>query len=76
MESCDEDKKHDLKDIKAGYDDGISFSALISLGMACVSSKPKDRPEMVEVLRNLDAISKAHEITQQAHCEYFKFSLY
>nr|BBE08132.1 serine/threonine-protein kinase pelle [Plautia stali] len=74
VESCDEDKRSDLKDIKAGYDDGISFSALISLGMACVSSKPKDRPEMVEVLRNLDAISKTHEITQQAHYAFYRNS--
>lgn len=54
VESMSEEKINDLRDTKAGYDDGNSFFTLISIGHWCVSVKPRDRPEMVQVLQKLD----------------------
>lgn len=46
-----------LIDKKCGIDDVQTFSNLIALGKCCVSRKPKDRPEMVVVLQELNTLT-------------------
>lgn len=43
-----------LIDKKCGPDEQHTFSNLIALGKCCISRKPKDRPEMVVVLQELN----------------------
>ncbi|XP_023017960.2 serine/threonine-protein kinase pelle [Leptinotarsa decemlineata] len=46
----------DMKDPRAeGYDE--CYRGIMEIGKMCVRSKAKDRPEMVEVLKNLEAVS-------------------
>lgn len=42
--------------MKAGSDDNKIFPCLLSIGRICVSDKPKNRPEMEQVLRQLDHV--------------------
>ncbi|XP_050440658.1 serine/threonine-protein kinase pelle-like isoform X2 [Adelges cooleyi] len=46
----------EMIDAKAGLDECNVFPCLISLGKKCVNFKPKDRPEMEQVLKQLDTI--------------------
>lgn len=54
VDSMSEERITEVRDRKAGYDDGNYFPALISIGRWCVSMKARDRPEMVQVLQTLD----------------------
>lgn len=45
----------ELKDAKAEGGEGV-FEGLLSIGKVCVSSSPKERPEMVEVLIRLEEV--------------------
>lgn len=51
-----------LIDRKSGLDEQQSFLSLIALGKCCVSRKPKDRPEMVVVLQELNAIAMKRDM--------------
>lgn len=46
-----------LMDKKGGPDDQQTFPNLIMLGKCCTSRKPKERPEMVTVLQELNAMA-------------------
>lgn len=46
----------EIADMKAGSDDNNIFPCLLSIGRTCVSDKPKNRPEMEQVLRQLDCV--------------------
>ncbi|VVC27834.1 Protein kinase, ATP binding site,Protein kinase domain,Serine/threonine-protein kinase, active site,Death [Cinara cedri] len=46
----------EIADIKAGSDDNNIFHCLLSIGRTCVIDKPKNRPEMEQVLRQLDCV--------------------
>lgn len=52
----------DMADLKAGPDENNVFPSLLSIGKNCVSYRPKDRPEMEQVLRKLDCV-----ILQEKH---------
>lgn len=43
-----------MADVKAGPDENNIFPSLIFIGKNCVSYRAKDRPEMQQVLRQLD----------------------
>lgn len=43
--------------MKAGPDENNIFPSLMSIGKTCVSYKAKDRPEMQQVLRQLDCVT-------------------
>lgn len=43
--------------MKAGLDENNIFPSLMSIGKTCVSYKAKDRPEMQQVLRQLDCVT-------------------
>lgn len=45
-----------MADVKAGPDENNVFTSLVSIGKHCVSYKAKDRPEMEQVLRQLDCV--------------------
>lgn len=60
-----------MADLKAGPDENNVFPSLMSIGKNCVSFKPKDRPEMEQVLRQLDSV-----ILQEKHqCKLNAFVL-
>lgn len=42
--------------MKAGTDEQNIVSSLVSIGKICVSYKAKDRPEMEQVLRQLEQL--------------------
>lgn len=44
-----------LKDTKGGHDNPDVFPVLLNLGKHCTERLPKKRPEMVEVLKSLEA---------------------
>ncbi|XP_050520161.1 serine/threonine-protein kinase pelle-like isoform X2 [Daktulosphaira vitifoliae] len=50
------DNSIELIDTKAGPDDSNMFPCFISLGKNCVSYRPKDRPDMEQVLKQFDII--------------------
>lgn len=45
-----------MADVKAGPDENNIFPSFITIGKNCVSYRAKDRPEMQQVLRQLDCI--------------------
>jgi len=60
-----------MADLKAGPDENNVFPSLLSIGKNCVSYRPKDRPEMEQVLRKLDCV-----ILQEKHqCKFYTFVL-
>ncbi|BES90853.1 Death domain [Nesidiocoris tenuis] len=61
VESVGDEGAIRLVDMKAGPDYAGIFFRLIGLGKSCVSSKPKDRPEMVLVLQRLVATAPFSE---------------
>jgi len=55
-----------MADVKAGPDENNLYAYLMAIGKKCVSYKAKDRPEMEQVLRELDGV-----ILQEKHqCKY------
>ncbi|KAK9507942.1 hypothetical protein O3M35_007698 [Rhynocoris fuscipes] len=55
----------ELRDTRAGPDDLHTAASLIRLGKLCISTKPRDRPEMVVVLHTLESANSDSEIQ---HC--------
>ncbi|KAK6642659.1 hypothetical protein RUM43_004161 [Polyplax serrata] len=51
-----------LIDKKCGPDEQQTFSNLIALGKCCISRKPKDRPEMVVALQELNAMTMKRDM--------------
>jgi len=54
-----------MADVKAGPDKNNLYTNLMDIGKNCVSYKPKDRPEMEQVLRQLDCV-----MLQEKQCKY------
>jgi len=46
-----------MADMKAGPDENNIFPSLMSIGKICVSYKAKDRPEMQQVLKQLNCVT-------------------
>ncbi|XP_043199091.1 interleukin-1 receptor-associated kinase 1-like isoform X2 [Amphibalanus amphitrite] len=58
--------KNALMDRKGGVEDQDIFPALLRVGELCVSRRAKDRPEMVQVLTELDNITQARTLAARA----------
>ncbi|XP_060876745.1 serine/threonine-protein kinase pelle-like [Metopolophium dirhodum] len=59
----------DMADVKAGPDKNNIYASLMAIGKKCVSHKPKDRPEMEQVLRQLDcAMLQEKESSNRYSC--------
>lgn len=61
----------DLADVKAGLDENNVFHSLMSIGKNCVRFRAKDRPEMEQVLRQLDCIT----IQEKHQCKLYTIVL-
>lgn len=70
VESCVETELQAIMDRKAGYDEQRVFFYLIQLGKCCVSHKPKDRPDMEVVLKQLESITAKRDMAIKALGKY------
>lgn len=59
VEDCDNVEK--LKDLKPGVNEHSDiFQVLLNLGKLCTEKIPKRRPEMVEVLKQMEQLHVSH----------------
>lgn len=66
IENSNDAQLDSLVDRKPPPEDPQTFRSLIDLGKVCASRKPKDRPEMVLVLQELETVAAHREIRQRA----------
>ncbi|XP_049787337.1 interleukin-1 receptor-associated kinase 1-like [Schistocerca cancellata] len=66
VEACEDQQILTLADRKAGPCDQATFLELVELGKLCVRKRAKDRPEMEEVLKQLEGMSNRRRIASRA----------
>lgn len=70
IENSNDSQIAGLIDRKAPPEDPHTFFSLIELGKVCVSRKPKDRPEMVLVLQQLEVVESQRSLKTRSQNHY------